>query len=282
METNGLGIFESMRVLLVLISFFLLDSAFGQLGIPRSYDPASIGQGGILSLDGSRYQPLGNPAILGALQSSEAGAFLVQPFGLNDLAVTYAHAAFQAGSGAVGAGIGYSGVDGYRAISSHLAFGHKLWNRLFAGVGMDMYYLDLADYGHTYAMGITGGLVFPIFTGLHLGVALRYPFSLATSGTEELPVHYQATLSYALSESLTLSTEWLQEAGFQSDIRVGMTYRPLPQLPVRIGYQSLNNGFTAGLGYEWRSKWSLDVAAGHHAYLGFTPSAGFRYRFSRS
>ncbi|MCF8236682.1 MAG: hypothetical protein K9I85_00860 [Saprospiraceae bacterium] len=270
-----------MRAILLLLFIFLFESAFGQLGIPRSYDPASIGQGGIQSLDRSRYQPLGNPAILGALKTAEAGAFLVQPFGLNDLAITYAHAAVQAGSGAVGAGIGYSGVNGYRAISTHLSFGHKLWNRLFAGIGMDLYYLDLADYGHTYAMGITGGLVFPILSGLDLGVILRYPFSIATSGTEDLPVYYQATLSYALSESVTLSTEWLQEADFQSDIRVGITYRPLPQLPVRIGYQSLNNGFTAGLGYQWQSRWSLDVAAGHHAYLGFTPSAGFRYRFSQ-
>ncbi len=271
-----------MRPLLIFLFALFLVPAFGQLGIPRSADPASIGQGGILSLDGSRYQPLGNPAILGALKASEGGAFLVQPFGLNDLAVSYAHGAFQAGSGALGLGIGYSGVDGYRAISSHLAFGHKIWNRLYAGLGMDLYYLDLADYGHTYAMGITGGLVFPIFSGLHLGVILRYPFSVATSGTEDLPINYQATLSYALSESVTLSTEWLQEVDFQSDIRVGITYRPLPQLPVRIGYQSLTNGFTAGLGYEWRSTWTLDVAAGHHAYLGFTPSAGFRYRFSRS
>lgn len=280
MEPAALGIFDPMRVFFLIVCFATLSAnVHCQLGIPKSADPASFGMGGILPVDGSRYQPLGNPAILGDLKQAEIGAYIIQPFGLNDLAISYAHGALHAGTGGFGAGVGYSGVDGYRAVSAHLGFGHKLWKRLMIGVGLDGYYLDLADYGNTSSVGVTAGLVFPFFPGLNLGVLLRYPFSVSLEGKENLPVNYQATLSYSISPSVQLSAEWAQEPGFASDIRIGLAYSPLPQLPIRIGYQSLSNTITAGLGYQWNSTWSIDVAAGHHSYLGFTPTAGFRYKF---
>lgn len=280
MEPDVVGIFDPMRVIHLFICFLCFAPAiYGQLGIPKASDPASFGMGGILPIDGSRYQPLGNPGILGDLQQAEVGAYLIQPFGLQDLAVAYAHGALHAGTGGFGAGVGYSGVDGFRATSLHLGFGHKLWKRLMIGIGLDGYYLDLADYGNTFSMGMTAGLVFPFFPGLNMGVLLRYPLSISLEGQENLPVNYQATLSYAISPAVQLSAEWAQEPGFPSDIRVGLAYSPLPQLPIRIGYQSLANAITAGLGYQWNSIWSVDVAAGHHPYLGFTPTAGFRYKF---
>lgn len=270
-----------MRSLLILLCF-VGGSSNGhcQLGIPRAVDPASFGMGGIFQVDGSRYQPLGNPAILGDLKQAEIGAFIIQPFGLSDLAITYAHGALHAGTGGFGAGMGYSGVNGYRAIAMHAGFGHKLWKRLMIGIGMDGYYLDFADYGNSTSLGLTGGLVFPFFPGLNMGVLLRYPFSVSFAGNDNLPVTYQATLSYNVSSSVQLAAEWVQEPGFSSDIRIGLSYSPLPQLPIRLGYQSLANAITAGIGYTWNTNWVIDIAAGHHPYLGFTPTAGFRYKFS--
>lgn len=282
METHWLGIFDPMRMLIIMMLVAWSSyQVHAQLGIARSVDPASLGQGSILSLNGSRYQPLGNPAILGMRGPTEIGAYVVQPFGLNDLALSYVHGALRSGWGGLGAGLGYSGLAGYRTTTTHLAYGHALWNRLFAGLSLDAAIIDLSDYGQTTSMGLSGGMILPVTDALRLGVLLRYPFAITTHGKQDLPISYQATLSYALNTSLIISVEWYQEEQFEPDFRFGITYSPMPQVPIRLGYQSLLNQFSAGAGYRWKDRLILDIAGLHHPFLGFTPSAGLRYTFER-
>lgn len=282
MESLRVGIFGLMRILITILlvaSSYLQMSA--QLGVARSVDPASLGQGSILPLQGGRYQPLGNPAVLGMRGPTEVGAYVVQPFGLNDLAISYVHGAFHSGWGGLGAGIGYSGLNGFRSTTAHLAYGHALWNRLYAGLSLDGAFIDLSDYGHTSSIGLSGGVILPIREALRLGILIRYPFAITTQGKQDLPVSYQATLSYELNDALAVSVEWYQEEQFKPDFRLGVTYSPIPQVPIRLGYQSLLNQFSVGAGYRWKERLILDIAGGHHPFLGFTPSAGLRYTFLR-
>ncbi|MEZ5030129.1 MAG: hypothetical protein R2787_01900 [Saprospiraceae bacterium] len=141
-------------------------------------------------------------------------------------------------------------------------------------------FIDLSDYGHTSSIGLSGGVILPIREALRLGILIRYPFAITTQGKQDLPVSYQATLSYELNAALSVSVEWYQEEQFKPDFRLGVTYFRSRRYLHTPDTNSLNQ-FSVGAGYRWKERLILDIAGGHHPFLGFTPSAGLRYTFLR-
>lgn len=250
------------------------DPVFCQVMLPMATDPSSQGMGGLLSPLTRHYQPAGNPAILAAIPTRGLGAYTLQPFGLTELSTSYLHGWMPQGQGGWGAGVSYSGFAGLRHVALYTSFGHRLWNRLDAGIQMEWQQVRLSDFGQRQHLSLTAGLRGHLRDDLAIGVVMRYPPVFRKSGRIHLPSSLSGTLAYRVSDQVEVAAEWYQEERLKPDFRFGFSYRPIPQLPLRFGYQAFNGAFTAGAGYGWRNQWSLEFAAGYHPYLGFSPSAG--------
>jgi len=263
-----------------LIWILAIGAVAGQVSLPHSTDPASQAMGGVISPFGETFQAAGNPALLAVLRGSGINAFTLQPFGLEELATSYLSGWHRRGKGGWGGGISYSGFAGLRHFSAFTGFGHRLWNRIDAGIQVEWQQMRLADYGQIHRLGLSAGVRASLRDDLVLGLVLRNPPLMRQGGNTHLPSSLTGTLAYRVSGQVEVAAEWYQEENLDPDFRFGMQYRPLPHLPVRVGYQAFNGAFTAGAGYGWRERWQLDFAAGYHPYLGFSPSAGLVWNIS--
>lgn len=273
----------SGKLTLALALLFGVYSLYGQLSMPYVADPASQGMAGLQSPWARYFQPVGNPATLGDLSHHGMNVFAIQPFMLSELSMGFISGWTTVGSSGLGASVGFTGFGGYRQFATQLAFGQRLWNRLEAGVALERHTTTFADYGSTSTHGFTLGVQMRLRRDLAMGIMLRNPVSVS-SGSEAyaLPRIMSVTLAYRLSEYVQLAAEWFQVQSLTSDIRVGIEYRVTEDIPLRLGYQSISNSLYTGMGFRWREQVLLEVAAGYHPYLGFSPTLGLKYLIPRS
>ncbi len=247
---------------------------------PAIPDPASQSMGGIILPNATYYQPLGNPANLSTLQNHGFGLYTIQPFGLTALSSTYLFGWRTMGSGGIGGGLAYSGFGNVRQYALHTAFGQRLWNRLDIGISLEGQLMDLSDYGKHQRIGFSIGARTLLRKGLTLGILARNPVGFSSNKNIRMPTSLVAGMVYEASTQVEIAIEWLQEEQQPADIRIGMAYKPLPYLPLRIGYQSQTSSFFVGVGYTLKSNWEVSISSGYHPYLGFSPSAGLVYVFN--
>lgn len=272
-----------MRLKLFIVLLFLISSSvgWGQISLPYTLDPASQGMGGI-NLPGLLYfQPYGNPAVLANLSSSGVSIFSAQPFGLSELSTNHLTGWLNSGGSGAATSIGYSGFGGYRQIALQAAFGQRLWQRLDIGLSLEGQFSQFSDYGNTASYGMTVGLGLPLSKQLNVGLVIRNPVSYSGNEGYHLPQIMTVNIAYSLSGALLMAGEWFQEVGQKPDIRLGIEYYPISIIPVRLGFNSVTSSFFIGSGYIWQEKIHLNVAAGYHPFLGFSPTLGAYYKFKR-
>lgn len=274
--------FGQMHIWYIIIVWILAIPLRGisQILTPIVTDPASLSIGGISLPTASYYQLSGNPANLATFRNSGIGLYTTQPFGISELSTTSIYAWRNAGSSGYGAGATYTGFGNIREYAMYLGFGHRLWNRLDLGITMEGQMLDLSDYGHNLNFGFSLGARIGIMKDLAFGVFTRNPIYITQNSEVRLPTTLVATLAYEISTQVLLALEWFQEEQHASDIRIGIAYKPVPNIPIRIGYQTRSSSFFVGAGYVFMSKWDFSMAAGYHPYLGFSPTAGLYYQFN--
>lgn len=265
----------------IIILLMSLTSGWAQISLPYTMDPASQGMGGINLPTSSYYQPYGNPATLAQMNASGVSLFSAQPYGLNELSTNHLTGWINSGGSGAGASLGYSGFGGYRQIAMHAAFGQRLWQRLDIGLVLEGQFSQFSDYGNTSSYGITVGLGLPLTDQLKMGLVVRNPISYSAHEGYHLPQLVTVSFEYAVSTSLNLGGEWFQEVGQKPDLRFGISYYPINVLPIRLGFNSVTSSFFVGSGYVWNEKLYLNIAAGYHPFLGFSPTVGGYYNFKR-
>lgn len=281
-NSGGNLTFGQMHIWYIIMLGVLAFSprCISQVLTPITADPASLGMGSISLPTNTYYQPTGNPANLAAFRNSGFGLHTIQPFGLNELSTTSLYGWINTGSGGFGGGTSYTGFGNMREYALFLGFGHRLWNRLDLGVTLEGQMLDLSDYGSNLNMGFSIGGRIGIMKDLTFGVLARNPINITQNKEVRLPTALVTTLSYELSTQVQMAFEWYQEEQQTADIRIGIVYKPVPNIPLRIGYQTRTSSFFVGAGYVFKAKLDFSVAAGYHPYLGFTPTAGLYYSFN--
>lgn len=253
----------------------------GQTTLPLIPEPGNYAMGGVISPFDSRFQPAGSPAVLAQSNGWGVGFYAAMPFGVDALTTTWLHGWMPSGKGGAGLALGYSGFGNLRHLMGSLAFGHRLWGKLDAGMAMEMQYFEIVDFGQVLNIGITPAFNFRITDQLGFGVTIRNMVTTNTRSATEMPRIASFSIGYKAHSALLIGAEWQQQTGTKADLRIGIEYMPHPSVAVRIGYQSLTNAFTAGAGYVMNNGFRIQIGAGHHPALGFSPIAGIVYVSSR-
>ena len=239
------------------------------------------------TLGGEVWAVANNAAGLGSLTRPAAGAYFENRYLIPSLNLAAVALALPLGSiepaGAGGlparASRGVLGVELQR-------FGGVLYNETRVGAAyayrlgvvsvggrLDALQVSLQDLGSRRAVVASlGGQAEIIPRQLTLGVYL-YNLSqtrLAAYQDERVPTVLRAGLAYRPGAQVLLLAEAEKDVERAAGLKAGLEYQPTPAVALRLGYASLSQQSTAGVGLR-AGDWQLDYAAGWHNALGAEP-----------
>ncbi len=160
-----------------------------------------------------------------------------------------------------------TGFNGYRLSGVSMAAGRKLGSKASLGVRVNYQHLGIAGYGTVSAISADAGLILLLSEKLHFGLQLlNLPGSAVQAGLY-MPGIYSAGIGYDQSDQLYISVEAVKEQLHTLNAILGLQYKPVPQLLVRLSIQASEPSFVFGAGYT-KDRLRFDVYSSYHLRLG--------------
>lgn len=216
-----------------------------------------------------------NPSGLGQMKYREFSVFYSPaPFGLKELstaALTYAE---PLKIGTFGIGIRTFGYDLYREIGVSLSYGGNYKDKIFYGLNLDYYNLNIKDdynpNNSASSFSVDAGLMAYITKYLRWGFFGRN-ISGSTIGTskEKIARVYRTGFSLVPREDLNFIIEAEKDVRYPLSVRAGIEYNLMDYVDLRAGVGSEPSTFTAGIGFSY-NLFQLDYALYHSTDLGLT------------
>jgi hypothetical protein len=212
-----------------------------------------------------------NPSGLGQMKYREISVFYSPaPFGLSELstaAITYAEP-FKFGT--FGIGIKNYGYELYREINVLLSYGGKYKEKIFYGLNLNYYNLNIKDYNSASSVGIDAGLL------AYLARYLKWGFfgknitgSTIGISREKIVQVYRTGFTVMPRNDLNLILEAEKDVRYPLSVRAGMEYSIMDYVDLRAGVGSEPATFTGGIGFSYKI-FQIDYALYHSPDLGLT------------
>lgn len=163
------------------------------------------------------------------------------------------------------------------------AYGYRL-GVVSVGGRLDMLQVSLQDLGSRRAMMASlGGQAAILPQRLSFGMYL-YNISqakLADYQDERVPTVLRAGLAYRASKQVLLVAEAEKDVEHNAGLKAGLEYLPTPAVAVRLGYTSLSQQTTGGVGVR-AGNFQFDYAAGWHSALGLSQYISVNWQWERT
>ena len=223
-----------------------------------------------------------NQASLAQLTHAAAGVFGERRFLLQELNNYNAAMALPTSSGNFGLVAGYNGFTEYNETRLGLAYARKLGSRVDIGVQFNYNGIRIAGYGTASAISVDAGTILHLSDVLHAGLHVSNPAGgkFGKDQQEKLPAIYTAGLGYEASEKFFVSMEIMKEEDQPVNVNAGIQYKFLSSLLARAGISAATSSAWLGIGVLWKTL-RVDVAAGYHPQLGFTPGLLLIFNFKQ-
>ena len=237
------------------------------------------------TLAGEVWAVANNPAGLGSLTRPTAGAYLENRYLIRSLNVAAAALALPLGlveppapSQPARARHGVLGLEAqrwggalYNETQVGAAYGYRL-GVVSIGGRLDVVQVSFQDLGSRRVLAASlGGQADILPQRLTLGVHL-YNLTqarLASYQDERVPTVLRVGLAYRPGKQVLLLAEAEKDVEHAAGVRAGLEYLPAPAVAVRLGYASLSQQATGGVGLR-AGDFQLDYAAGWHSALGLS------------
>jgi hypothetical protein len=246
------------------------------------------------TLSGEVWAVANNPAGLGSLNRPTAGVFLENRYLIPSLNVAAAALALPLGlvePPAAGlparASYGVLGLEAqrwggqlYNETRLGAAYGYRL-GVVSIGGRLDVLQVSFQDLGSRRVLAASlGGQADVLPQRLTLGVHL-YNLTqarLASYQDERVPTVLRVGLAYRPGKQVLLLAEAEKDVERAAGVKAGLEYLPAPAVAVRLGYASLSQQATGGVGLRV-GDFQFDYAAGWHSALGLSQyfSAGWQW-----
>jgi hypothetical protein len=225
------------------------------------------------------YAVTNNHAGIAFMQKSAAALLAEQRFGIAEIRQFGAVAAVPIKAGAFGLEIQSFGFDAFRHQKIGVTYARKIFEKVALGVQFNYQNFRISEYGNKGVLSGEIGIQAEVLENLWLGAVLINPFRVQTVQNEQLSTRLNAGLTYHFSEKVQLSAAVHKDFEYKASARVGLNYRLIQPLSLRlgIGTNPVENGF--GVGVHLKSI-DLDFAVAYHQILGFTPAFSAVYHFS--
>jgi len=212
-----------------------------------------------------------NPAGLGQMKYRELSVFYSPaPFGLTELstaALTYAEP-FKFGT--FGLGIKNYGYELYREINVLLSYGGKYKDRIFYGLNLNYYNLNIKNYNSASSFGIDAGLMAYLTKYLKWGFFGKNVTGSTIGITrEKIAQVYRTGFTVTPRNDLNLIIEAEKDVKYPLSVRGGLEYRIMDYVVLRGGIGSEPAAITGGIGFNYKI-FQIDYALYQSPDLGLT------------
>jgi len=170
----------------------------------------------------------------------------------------------------------------YKEVRVGAAYGYQL-GVVSVGGRLDALQVSLQDLGSRRTLAASlGGQAEVLPERLTFGVYLYNitQAKLADYQDERVPTVLRAGLAYHPSKQVLLLGEVEKDVERAVGFKVGIEYLPATAVAVRLGYASLSQQATAGVGVHVGG-WQFDYAAGWHSALGLSQYLSMSWQWAK-
>jgi hypothetical protein len=248
------------------------------------------------TLGGEIWAVANNAAGLSTITQPTAGAYLENRYLITSLNVVAAAVALPLGmvepattGQPVRASRGVVAVEAqrfggalYNEVRVGAAYGYRL-GVVSIGGRLDALQVSFQDLGSRRAVVASlGGQADVVPERLTFGVYLYNlnQAKLADYQDERVPTVLRAGLAYRPSKQVTLLAESEKDVEHAAGVKAGLEYLPLPAVALRVGYTSLSQQTTCGVGVK-AGDFHFDYAAGWHTVLGLSQFLSVNWQWER-
>ncbi len=226
---------------------------------------------------------MNNQAALAEIKQVQAGVYGERRFMVKNTGFYSLMLAVPAFSGNFGIQSDYFGYVDYNESQLGLAYGRKLGENVNLGAKINFLMLRIAGYGNASTMNFEIGTTWALTEKLRTGIHLYNPFggSFPGIGEEKLPFVFKTGMGYEFSEQLLTGLEASKEENRELNINAVIQYRLPNQFFVRLSISTGTVSNFLGIGYA-KKKLRLELAAGYHQQLGFSPGLLLVYQSGKT
>jgi hypothetical protein len=214
-----------------------------------------------------------NQAGLGFLTDPVAGIYFENRFGVKEFATKAGFIAYPFKPGTLAINYRRFGYSKYYESKAGLAFGRKLFKRFAVGVQVDYLQTYIADnYGNNNYLAAEIGILSEPVNNFFIGFHLFNPGNAARENLLEpqLPASARLGFSYLLEDRVLLATEVVKNNNSSPMFRFGIELQAIDKLYARLGFITLVNNYSLGLGYSLKHV-TADFSFTSNRLLGYTP-----------
>lgn len=221
-----------------------------------------------------------NPAGLGQAKYRDLSVFYSPaPFGLSELstaAVTYAEPLKY---GIFGAGIRTYGFELYKETNVIVSYGNGYKKKLFYGINLNFYHLNIQNYGSASSFGADIGAMAYISKYLRWGFfGKNITGSKIGESKEKIAQVYRTGINYKPVTEAGFMLEIEKDVKYPVSVRAGFEYSLLDCVDLRAGVGNEPASFTGGIGLNYNI-FQLDYALYKSQDLGITHQGSITVNF---
>jgi hypothetical protein len=169
------------------------------------------------------------------------------------------------------------GFSSYQERQIGVGYSMQLEQSLSAALRFDIYQFSIDGYGSAMLPGFLIGIQYQPTQGLIIGVIARNPIEISTHEAITLPTVLSVGAAFHASQSATIYLEVEKDIDYSPRVRIAAEYQIVDALVLRLGVAGNPGTFHAGFGLNALEKLRIDLGAGYHPVLGFTPAIGLAY-----
>ncbi len=268
------------KIIAFIITFFIFHqmvnaSIFDESMGARS---AALGFTSITTVD--LWSSINNQAGLAYIDKLSIGAYTENKFLMSSLCTKSIAIVLPFSHGSLGISLVQFGESNFNETKIGLSYGMRLGKQISAGIQIFQYSINqIQELGRANLFSFQGGLVYIFDNTFKIGFHFFNPEFITKSENKlEIPGIFKIGLSYHLSQTLQGFLEIENHSKFGSGILTGIEYLNSKNIAFRIGYNSLSEKLTFGLGFKLKNL-IIDLASNMHQTLGYSPQISLIYEF---
>jgi len=219
-----------------------------------------------------------NPAVLSTIETKQIGVYYSpSPFGMKELANVFGVIIYPFDIGVVSAGYSNYGFELYRENKFSISFSKKLFN-VQAGTSFSINRISIKNYGQNNFMNINLGFVYSFSDNFRYGLSLENIIRNQITKNFRDPFIFRAGTDFHPVDNADIFISIYKEENFPISFRTGTEYLLFEVLALRLGFRTIPDTFTAGVGLHYFN-FMLNYAVFTHNYLGLSHQFDLVFQF---
>lgn len=226
------------------------------------------------------WSAINNQAGLALINKISVGVFVENKFLLKSLNTKSFAVVKPFSNGGIAIAITQFGETSYNETMISASYGLKLSKELSVGIQLFRFSINQSEYSNPAEIfSFQGGFIYNRDDRMRIAFHIFNPKMIIKSKNKmDLPEIVKFGFSYHLSETLQAFIEVQSHSSLGNGLNSGIEYHDPHNLAFRIGYSSINEKLTFGIGLKIKNL-TFDIASSMHSILGYSPQLSLTYQF---